>query len=193
MTALLVICNPLRTSFNHEIARRITTVLEKDHHTVVTVNLYTEIFDPVLHEAEILQRFSFDPNVQRYSRNLEEAHGVVIVHPDWWGQPPALLKGWVDRVFRPGIAFEYEGEEFMTRRPIPLLLGKKAQVFCTTDRDVTIEAHPLETIWRNHIFGFCGIEDVRFHLLWEVHKKKPSERLGWLDYAEGQITGWLDK
>jgi len=43
---------------------------------------------------------------------FSEASGIVIVHPNWWGQPPAILKGWVDRVLRPGVAYEFtEGDQ----------------------------------------------------------------------------------
>ena len=38
---------------------------------------------------------------------ISVADGVVIIHPNWWGQSPAILKGWVDRVIRPGVAYEF--------------------------------------------------------------------------------------
>ena len=48
------------------------------------------------------------PEVERHCREISAADGIVIVHPNWWGQPPAILKGWVDRVIRPGVAYRFE-------------------------------------------------------------------------------------
>ena len=45
-----------------------------------------------------------DPVVQRHCREVADADGYVVVHPNWWGQPPAVLKGWLDRVFRQGVS-----------------------------------------------------------------------------------------
>ena len=49
--------------------------------------------------------------VASHCEELARADGIIIVHPNWWGAPPAVLKGWVDRVFRPEVAYRFlEGD-----------------------------------------------------------------------------------
>ena len=68
--------------------------------------------EAVLGRDEYFRRFSFDPLVQKYTEEIEAAERIVVIHPDWWGHLPAMAKGWVDRVLRPGVAYEYSGNEF---------------------------------------------------------------------------------
>jgi len=46
--------------------------------------------------------------IKQHCEEIALVDGIVIVHPNWWGQPPAILKGWVDRVIRPGVAYEFQ-------------------------------------------------------------------------------------
>ena len=162
---LLILCHPRKGSFNHALAGRVRETLTHAGHEIRFHDLYEEGFDPVLGAEELARRFSFDSVIQGHYRDLAESEGIVIVHPDWWGQPPAILKGWVDRVFRQGIAYDFEGEEFVRKTKVPLLSGKRALVFCTTDELVPpgdsrrkAAAHPTVAFWRDRVFGYCGAE-----------------------------------
>jgi len=57
----------------------------------------------------------------------------VIVHPTWWGQPPAILKGWIDRVIRPGVAYRFREGDAGEGIPDGLPAAKAALVFTTSD------------------------------------------------------------
>ena len=148
MNVMIVLCHPRKESFNHATAERVRRTLLASGYDAGWHDLYRDEFDPVLREEELRSRFSFDENVQRYWQELERSEGLVIVHPDWWGQPPALLKGWVDRVFRPGIAYEHEGEEFADKQRRGLLAGKKGLVLCTTDADAGTGTSPPTPSYR---------------------------------------------
>lgn len=192
---LIVLCHPNPRSFNHAVASAVRDRLEKLGSELAFHDLYEEGFDPVLSRIELSRRFSFDELVQRHYRDLEHADGIVVVHPEWWGQPPALLKGWVDRVFRPGIGYEFEGEEFMPKSKVALLGGKRALVLATTDAEapktiagsenegVTVPAEPLlASIWRE-TFDYCGITDFHFRILYGMRTIDPSDRREWLGDA----------
>ena len=88
---------------------------------------------------------------------MSEADGYVIVHPNWWGQPPAVLKGWIDRVLRQGVAYEFGPEGVVAK-----LAGRRAVVFTTsnTPREEELRrfGDPLENLWQTCIFAFCGVE-----------------------------------
>lgn len=189
--ALIVFCHPLTDSFCARIATTVRETVEGAGCSVVFHDLYREGFDPVLSEEEYRRKFSLDLPVQRYMDEVTEADLLVFIHPDWWGQMPAVLKGWVDRVFRPGIAYEYLGEEFLRKELKPLLSGKRGAVFCTTDADAAETRHPLEIAWGKNVFGYSGIEGrcTMFHSIWS---STPAERREYLSFVSSHISGIIE-
>jgi len=68
-------------------------------------------FDPLLPASEIANDARLSAKIKRHCEEIAEVDGIVVVHPNWWEQPPAILKGWVDSVIRPGVAYEFlEGD-----------------------------------------------------------------------------------
>ncbi len=108
MRTTVILCHPVKGSFNHAISDEVVRSLKQQKHIVHYHDLYDEGFQPVLSADELQRRFSFDEQVQLYTSRVIESDGLVFIHPDWWGGPPALLKGWIDRVFRPGVAYDFE-------------------------------------------------------------------------------------
>ena len=111
MRVLTILAHPHPGSFNHAIAEAAVAALEASGHEIVFHDLYAEGFDPLLSSEEIPKGAQIDEALARHCRDLSEAEGIIVVHPNWWGMPPAILKGWVDRVVRPGVAYEFlEGD-----------------------------------------------------------------------------------
>jgi len=111
MRIQVVYCHPLADSYCHALFGTIVAALEERGHTVVATDLYSEGFDPVLSRDE--RRTYFDEpydtsGVAAYVRVLREVDGIVFCFPHWWFAMPALLKGYFDRVWAPGIAFEHD-------------------------------------------------------------------------------------
>ncbi len=158
MKYLIILGHPDKSSFNSSIAEAVEDYIKKSGNEVILHNLYEENFNPVLSLEEINRKFSFDEAIQRYSIELSKADHLIFIHPDWWGQMPAILKGWIDRVFRQGTAFEYDGPDFTEKEKIALLTGKTATVIITTDRDQ--ENMLIENIWKKDILAYCGIDDA---------------------------------
>jgi len=187
---VLIVCNPQEKSFSHAIASAVMDGCYSRGAEVRYHDLYEERFDPVLPATEILSKFSFDPLVQRHMDDVEWADMIVIVHPDWWGQPPAMLKGWIDRVLRPGIAYEYRGEEGGVAERVPLLSDKRAAVFCSTDAKREDDPGTLKSIWSRSVWNFCGIENAEFHLLFNTRGAGWVEREAWLKSCRLIAEGW---
>jgi putative NADPH-quinone reductase len=185
---LLVLCHPEPGSFNHAIAERARDVMAAAGHAVSLHDLYAERFDPVLAASELRRGYSLDPPVQAHGNELEAAAALLLVHPEWWGGPPALLKGWVERVFSPGLAYEYEGADFTARRRRGLLAGKRALVFATTD---AAGSPALERFWRESVFGFCGLERSAVHVMGRLRESSAAERGAWLDFVEHTVRAEL--
>jgi NAD(P)H dehydrogenase (quinone) len=184
---LLILCHPQAGSFNHAVAERARETLIRAGHRVIYHDLYQEGFDPVLTAAEHRRGVSFDEQVVRHVKELEASGGLVFVHPEWWGQPPALLKGWLDRVLRPGVAYEPADEELPGKAAAPLLGGKAALVLAT--RDAGARSGLLERVWLEGVFAFCGIRAADCQVLHDLRRLGPAERLAWLDQVSRALLG----
>ncbi|MDP2211364.1 MAG: NAD(P)H-dependent oxidoreductase [Candidatus Aquicultor sp.] len=116
---------------------------------------------------------------------LTTADGIVIIHPNWWGQPPAILKGWIDRVIRPGVAYEFDEGDDGEGVPVGLLKAQSAIVLNTSNtpsqRELEAFGDPLETLWKNCIFSLCGVNEFYRKMYAVVVTSTPEERQTWLD------------
>jgi NAD(P)H dehydrogenase (quinone) len=107
---LIVIAHPLQHSFTHAAAARVAATLERRGATVDLIDLYADDFDPRLTAVE--RRAYFTPPhelgaIENYAARLRAAQKLVLVFPQWWFGPPAILKGFFDRAFAPGVAFAH--------------------------------------------------------------------------------------
>lgn len=122
---------------------------------------------------------------------------MIIVHPNWWGQPPAILKGWIDRIIRPGIAYEFEDGDNGEGVPIGLLKAKAGIVFNTSNtsekRENEIFGDPLDTIWKNCIFNFCGVKQFERKIYRIIVTSDLEQRLQWLKEARELIDKYFPK
>jgi len=184
---LVLLAHPQPGSFNHALAERAVSTLAACGHEVVFHDLQAEGFDPVLPPAEIATDAAIEPEIARHCEELAAAEGIVVVHPDWWGQPPAVLKGWIDRVFRPEIAYRFLDGDSGEGIPEGLLKAKTAVVLNTSNtepkRELAVFGDPLEVLWKNCVFDFCGVEDVRRHNFSVVVTSSDEERAAWLEEA----------
>jgi putative NADPH-quinone reductase len=184
MNISVILGHPNKGSFNHAIAETAVTVLRENNHQVTFHDLYAEQFDPLLPGREISRDAVLDPVIQRQCAEIAVADGIIIIHPNWWGQPPAILKGWIDRVFRPGVAYEFLEGDSGEGVPRGLLRATAAVVFNTSntpdDREKTVFGDPLETIWRNCVFGLCGIQTFYRVTFAVVVTSTASMRKTWL-------------
>ncbi len=114
MRILVVYAHPVDTSFAASIHRQVLGKLRERGHEVRDLDLYAQGFDPVLsgaehrvYETEGEHRRAIEAHVAL----IQWAEGLVFVYPTWWYGLPAILKGWLDRVWLPGIAFELPKDE----------------------------------------------------------------------------------
>jgi NAD(P)H dehydrogenase (quinone) len=156
----ILLANPHPGSFNHAIAETVMGTIRQNSHQERFHDLFVEGFDPVLPYAEISRDATLPEDITRHCEKISAADGIVFVHPDWWGMPPAILKGWTDRVLRAGVTYRFleDGGEGI---PEGLLKAKAAFIFNTsnTPRERELEAFgdPLERLWKDCICSFCGV------------------------------------
>jgi NAD(P)H dehydrogenase (quinone) len=166
-------------SFCHAIAAAAIEELKAAGHEVVYHDLYAERFDPLLPHEEIPAGATLDPVVAQHCREVQAADGYVIVHPNWWAMPPAILKGWLDRVFRQGVVYR-----FTAAGVEKLLVGKRAVVLTTSntprDEELRLYGDPLENLWKTCIFDLVGVTDFTRRNFESIILSTPEQRAAWL-------------
>jgi len=191
MNVSVILAHPDPRSFNHAIAQRALSTLKKNGHAVYFHDLYAEQFDPFLPTHEIPKDGSVSPEVRTHCQELAAADGIIIIHPNWWGQPPAVLKGWVDRVFRPGVAYAFLEEDPGEGIPIGLLKASAAIVFNTSntpeERELSVFGDPLEALWKKCIFDLCGVQNVYRTLFRVIVTSTLEQRQKWLQQVEETV------
>jgi NAD(P)H dehydrogenase (quinone) len=114
---LLLFCHPLEDSYHAALHRTILVALERAGHAVDDLDLYREGFDPVLSRAERIGYRDLARNraaVRPYVDRLLAAEALVLCFPVWNFGPPAMLKGFFDRVFLPGVSFQLSDDGRVT-------------------------------------------------------------------------------
>ncbi|GAB2647923.1 hypothetical protein GCM10009743_24250 [Kribbella swartbergensis] len=108
----------------------------------------------------------------------------MVAHPNWWGKPPAIMAGWIDRVIVPGVAYELvtaEGE------PTCLLRLRRLVVLNTGDtppeREAEVFGDPLAAIWERCVGTYLGDATVERLLATPLGGSTPERRQAWLDQA----------
>lgn len=172
MQCLVVKAHPLAESLCSSLTRTVLETLEHGGHTVVLEDLYAEGFDPALSRAE---RASYYDGpyavgaVQNQVERLLAAEAIVLVFPTWWFGFPAILKGWFDRVWAPGVAYDH-ADGFGPIKPrlthlrrllVVTTLGSPGWV------DRLILRQPVKRILKRAIIGTCApgcrVEMVSFY------------------------------
>ena len=186
MRMLVILGHPKPGSFNHALARTVVDALEGLGHEVVYHDLCAERFDAAMPAYELPRTTVLGPDLPTYCRELQEAEGMVIVHPNWWGMPPAVLKGYIDRVFRINVAYRFSEGDMGEGLPIGLLTSMQAVlIFNTSDtpaeREQEAFGDPLDTLWRNCLFGFCGVSNVMRRTFGVMVTSSAEQRKAWLE------------
>ena len=190
----IILSHPSPGSFNHAIATAASETLQARGVVVALHDLYAEQFDPIYTAAELPRDAALPAVIEQHCRELGEADGVVIIHPNYWSRPPAMLCGWVDRVIRPGRAYRFVPDGKGGARPEGLLKVKTAIVFTTANTpdeiDQSVYGNPLEIHWAKVVFGLCGVPCVRRSFS-SVITSTPEQRAAWLDAVRCTVTEHL--
>ncbi|WP_018235162.1 NAD(P)H-dependent oxidoreductase [Ensifer sp. BR816] len=176
MRILMVLAHPLEDSFAASVARAAKETLEGRGHRVDLLDLYREGFDPRLTIAErgsyFAERGSYfaerydASDVAGWIERLKAAEGLVLVFPQWWFNFPAILKGFFDRVFAPGVAFEHDPAG---GRIVPRLTNIRLFWALTTTGSPwwvvrLYMGDPVRRLLKRGIAAFCS-KDVDFRMI----------------------------
>lgn len=171
MKVLLVTAHPRSDSLTHAVAKAFAEAAKRNGHEIEVADLMAEAFDPVLREPDEPDWANSDKvysaAVQSEMARIERNDATVMVFPVWWWSMPALLKGWIDRVWNNGWA--YGDKKYPHSRAWMLAIaGTSAEAFAKRGYDTAISTQ-LET----GILGYCGVPDTRLELLYGATEGAP--------------------
>src|SRR3954471_15830564 len=201
MKTLVVLAHPESQSFCAALARRGAARM-KSEGEVRVLDLYAEAFDPVIRPSHFPERASterFEPMVEQarqaatgdapadiaeHQSALEWSDRLLLVFPLWWWSMPAILKGWIDRVF--STDFAYGAKDLAGRVGMVCATAEtKADRFTPTDG-----RNPLHHIERG-ILKFCGFEVAPSFVAAEIHDLSDADRQRLLADFENWVAAHL--
>lgn len=193
MHALIVAAHPEAQSLTHSIAARIGAGLKEAGHSFEIANLATEGFDPrfMLADLAVHRRQAAQPaDVAAEQARIERADTLVLVFPVYWWSMPALLKGWIDRVFSNGWAFDFK-DGSVTKKLQHLTVHL---VGLAGDDAASFDRHGYRESFRTQIdygiFGYCGARVLTSEILFESETLDPAVHL---EKAQRIGAGLFDK
>jgi NAD(P)H dehydrogenase (quinone) len=185
--ALVVVGHPAPGSFCRAIAETIQETWSATGCEVRFHDLVEQGFDPRLTAAEARGQASTDPLVRQHITELRDCDLLAVVHPNCWGAPPAIVKGWIDRVFAPDAAYGFAKGVDQGDVPVGLLTTKAALIVNTgntpLERERDAFGDPLDRMWRDCILSYCGVRHVMRSLFGVVATSSEDERRLWLTEA----------
>ncbi|MDO8903515.1 NAD(P)H-dependent oxidoreductase [Hydrogenophaga sp.] len=176
---LVVLGHPAANSLCARIARAYADGARDGGADVRMLALGELQFSPLL-AAGYREEQLLEPDLQQAQRDILWAEHLVWVYPVWWGGMPALLKGFIDRVFLPGFAFRYrKGSRAWDR----LLAGRTAELLVTMDSPPWyyrwVTRMPAHVQMKRAILDFCGVGPVRVHSMGPVLGASDARKADW--------------
>lgn len=185
MRILYIYCHPLPESFHAGIRAKALTVLKEAGHHVDLLDLYAEKFDPVLSEEGRRHYHDTSRNqigLENYIARLTRAEVLVVQFPTWCFGLPAMLKGFLDRVIMPGVAFDISNPAHVT----PMLTNIKRIIGIVTYGRPRYMAlwmgDPPRKVVKRYLRWFTGGKArADYHALYHLNVVTEAQRLAFMD------------
>ena len=163
MKVLIVLAHPRRNSLTGQVTDALADVLTESGHTVEIADLYTEGFDPRLREADEpdWERTDkvYSAEVRTEMARLDRNDAIILVFPIWWWSFPAILKGWVDRVWNKDYAYDGRKLHFSHAMAVGLS-ASDAEGYASDNYDTAMMTEIV-----TGLFNYCGIRNGRLEFL----------------------------
>lgn len=178
---LVINGHPDKQSYNYALSEAYKSGANKTNAIIDTINISELDFNPNLRFG-YRQRTELEPDLKDAIEKLKNANHIVWFFPLWWAGYPAIMKGFIDRTFLPGITFDFEeGKEL----PIGLLKGKSASVFITSDTpewyDKEVMQQPVLNQLKKGTLEYCGVSPVNVNYISTITDSNEEFRKEWLN------------
>ncbi len=185
MRILAVFCHPMRESFTGAVLDSFVAGARDSAHEVEIADLYREEFQPAM-QAEDYAQFHQRPmpaDILAEQERFERCDGFALIFPIWWWSFPAMLKGWIDRVFTAGWAFalptDTEGSQLEPEGS--MLTERKAVILaCAGGSERMFEKYGTRDAFSRQIevgtMEYCGVSNVDTHILYKAWEDDETRR-----------------
>ena len=181
---LIINANPDKDSFCGSLAQSYLKGAQAAGANCQLINLIDLEFDLVLRHG-YKHRTELEPDLLLMQKHILAADHLVFVYPTWWGTYPALLKGFIDRVFLPKFAFKYRENSLLWDK---LLIGKTARLIVTMDTPKwyysLIYHSPGHNSLKKGVLEFCGIKPVKITAYGPIKTANKEKLEKWLSQTE---------
>lgn len=178
---LIINGHPDRESYNYGLSEAYHQGAAKSGAELTQINIADLQFDPNLRFG-YRKRMELEPDLVEALQKIKEAQHIVWFFPMWWYSYPAVMKGFVDRLFLPGIAMKFvEGKPF----PEKLLKGRTARIVITADTpswyDRLFMGRPAINQFKKGTLEFCGISPVAVTYIAPLRGSAEQFRKKWIE------------
>lgn len=178
---LIINGHPNKESFNLALANAYREGAHQSGALVTQINIADLQFNPNL-QYGYTQRMELEPDLQDSLTKIKAADHLVWVHPVWWGGLPAIMKGFIDRLFLPGLAYKYKENSVWWDK---LLTGKTARIITTIDQPAwyyrLVYRNPSVNQLKKSTLEFCGITPVAVTYIGILKTSDAAKRTIWLN------------
>lgn len=183
MDTIVLYAHPNPTSFNNSIKDATVEKLTSMGKSFQVKDLYSENFYPVLTGEELQDIFvnsKVKEEIKKEQEMIKQSKTIIVIHPVWWSGMPAILKGYIDRVFTYGFAYKEQDGEI-----VGLLGDKKVLIINTFGADEDeLNSFGIKDCFEKiyySIYGFCGIKEVKSKFLFAVPYVSREDRIKMLE------------
>jgi NAD(P)H dehydrogenase (quinone) len=169
MNILIVKAHPSPSSHTNRIAETYANAKKDKKHDVKIVDLYAKEYETCYLTFDNIREMVPPPTQKIFEEQITWADEIVVVHPIWWGMPPAIMKNWIDLTFWVHFAYKYSPDG----KVITMLNGKTAKIFATcggTGWWYYLPIMPLASYWKLCVFGFTGVDVVDMKICTNLDK-----------------------
>lgn len=194
MKILIVYAHPWEGSFNHAILNSITTGVNSIDREYEIIDLNKDNFNPVFTKEELAlynKGESIDPLIKKYQELISLTEHIIFIFPTWWGGVPAILKGFIDKVFLKGWAYFLSEKGFKIGKGLSYIKG--ATVITTMNTPWIYYKFVVKKSYNflinKNFLKLCGIKKVKFFAFTGVKNSSKKRREGFLKKIEKNAIG----
>ncbi|WP_279196726.1 NAD(P)H-dependent oxidoreductase [Chryseobacterium indoltheticum] len=173
--------HPNHESFNFVLAEAYKKGAENSGAEIKEIIIRDLDFNPNL-QFGYQKRMDLEPDLLKAWEIIQWADHLVWVHPVWWGGLPAITKGFIDRLFLPGLAFKYRENSVWWDKS---LTGKTAQIITTIDQPGwyyrMFYGRPSINQLKKSTLEFCGVKPVKVTYIGIIKNSKEEQRQKWIE------------
>lgn len=181
---LIINGHPDKESYCHALTNAYQQGAEFSGAQVEVIHITDLIFNPNL-EFGYRKRTELEPDLLTAQQKIKWAEHLVWVYPVWWGSYPAIMKGFIDRVFLPGFAFQKRENSVWWDK---YLTGRTARIICTMDQPAwyysLVYRAPSTNALKKLTLEFTGMKSVQCNAIGPIRLSTPEFRKKWLNKIE---------